>query len=333
MHYFHDLAIFWSAKKRCKHTFSPTLHPLSTVIFATATVLAFVLHRNSRFNFHCYTQREATPTQKLARKCTVTSRNILHERLQSTFTLANQLRWTAQYKLTSEQWPVTRGKWMSSSPTPTHLRAMAHEQRKMDVVFTWMDSPQGSGPWPKKNGCLLHQLTSGQWPVTKEKWMPSSPTPTHLRAMAHEQRKMDVVFTWMNSPQGNGHDQRKMDVFFTWMNSPQGSGPWPKATENGCLLHLHLLPSGQWTMTQGKKTYSSYTPTHLRAVAHDQRKMNVFFIWPNSPEGNSPRPKVNRHILHLAQLTSGQWLATKGKWMSSSSISRSFRRQSARLET
>ena len=32
------------------------------------TVLAFVLLRNSRFNFHCYTQCEATPTQKSARK-------------------------------------------------------------------------------------------------------------------------------------------------------------------------------------------------------------------------------------------------------------------------
>ena len=48
--------------------FSSALHPLSPVIFATATALAFVLLRNSRFNSHCYTQREATPTQKLARK-------------------------------------------------------------------------------------------------------------------------------------------------------------------------------------------------------------------------------------------------------------------------
>ena len=48
--------------------FFPTLHPLSTVIFATATVVAFVLLRNSRFNFHSYTQREATPTQKSDRK-------------------------------------------------------------------------------------------------------------------------------------------------------------------------------------------------------------------------------------------------------------------------
>ena len=41
-------------------------HPLSTVIFATTTILAFVLLHSSRFNFHCYTQREATPTQKSA---------------------------------------------------------------------------------------------------------------------------------------------------------------------------------------------------------------------------------------------------------------------------
>ena len=59
---FYELAIFWSAKKRRgKDTFF--FHPPSpfTVIFATATVLAFVLLRDSRFNFHCYTQREATP--------------------------------------------------------------------------------------------------------------------------------------------------------------------------------------------------------------------------------------------------------------------------------
>ena len=40
---------------------------------------------------HCYTQREATPTQKLARKCAATSRDLLCERLQSAFTLANKL--------------------------------------------------------------------------------------------------------------------------------------------------------------------------------------------------------------------------------------------------
>ena len=85
------------SQKTTQRQFFSTLHPLSTVIFATATVLAFVLLHDSRFNFHCYTQREATPTQKLAWKCAVTACDFLHERLQSAFTLANQLRWIAQY--------------------------------------------------------------------------------------------------------------------------------------------------------------------------------------------------------------------------------------------
>ena len=59
--FFHELTIFWSAKK-------DAMDPLSLVIFATATVVAFVLLRNYRFSFHSYTQREATPTQKSARK-------------------------------------------------------------------------------------------------------------------------------------------------------------------------------------------------------------------------------------------------------------------------
>ena len=48
----------------CNLLIFSTLHPLSPVIFATATEVAFVLLCNSRFNFHCYTQ----PTQKSARK-------------------------------------------------------------------------------------------------------------------------------------------------------------------------------------------------------------------------------------------------------------------------
>jgi len=52
-----------SQPKNGTKTLFPTLHPLSMVIFATATVLAFVLLCDSRFNFHCYTQREAEPTQ------------------------------------------------------------------------------------------------------------------------------------------------------------------------------------------------------------------------------------------------------------------------------
>ena len=46
------------SQKTMQRHFIFTLHPLSTVIFATTTVLAFVLLRNSSFNFHCYTQRE-----------------------------------------------------------------------------------------------------------------------------------------------------------------------------------------------------------------------------------------------------------------------------------
>ena len=56
-----------SQKTTQRHFFS-TLRLPSPESFATATVVAFVLLRNSRFNFHCYTQREATPTQKSDRK-------------------------------------------------------------------------------------------------------------------------------------------------------------------------------------------------------------------------------------------------------------------------
>ena len=43
------------SQKTTQRHFLSTLHPLSPVIFATA----FVLLRNSRFNFHCYTQHNA----------------------------------------------------------------------------------------------------------------------------------------------------------------------------------------------------------------------------------------------------------------------------------
>ena len=77
------------SQKMTQRHFIFTLHPLFTVIFATATVMAFVLLCNSSFNFHCYTQREATPTQKSARKCAATSCDCFAERLQSAFTLLN----------------------------------------------------------------------------------------------------------------------------------------------------------------------------------------------------------------------------------------------------
>ena len=68
-HLFHALAIFSSAGKRCKlKHFLPILHHLSPVILANVTVVAVVLIRNSRYSFHCYTQREAKATQKSPRK-------------------------------------------------------------------------------------------------------------------------------------------------------------------------------------------------------------------------------------------------------------------------
>ena len=54
MHFFlrtRDLLV--NQKTMQSHLFT-TLHPFSPVIFATATVVAFILLYNSRFNFHCY---------------------------------------------------------------------------------------------------------------------------------------------------------------------------------------------------------------------------------------------------------------------------------------
>ena len=69
MHFFplRNYYLLVSQKTTQRHFF-PTCHPLFPVIFANAPVVAFILLRNSIFNFHCYTQREATPTQKSARK-------------------------------------------------------------------------------------------------------------------------------------------------------------------------------------------------------------------------------------------------------------------------
>ena len=81
----HDLPV---SKKHDTDTF---FYPTSPFPGNFCKVVAFVLLHNSRFNFHCYTQREVTPTQKSARKCAATSRDFLRERLQSAFTLTNQL--------------------------------------------------------------------------------------------------------------------------------------------------------------------------------------------------------------------------------------------------
>ena len=86
MHFFHELAIFKSVpppppppkkkeKKKRKEedakTLFPTIHPFSPVIFATATVVAFVLLSNSRFSSHGYTQREATPYSEVGPEMTL----------------------------------------------------------------------------------------------------------------------------------------------------------------------------------------------------------------------------------------------------------------------
>ena len=56
--------LYGRLKNNAETLFFPILDYLPTVIFANATVLL----RNSRSNFHCYTQREPIPMQKLAQK-------------------------------------------------------------------------------------------------------------------------------------------------------------------------------------------------------------------------------------------------------------------------
>ena len=86
-----------SLKNDVKTRFFFILHHLSSVIFANATVMAFLLLCNSTFNFHCYTQHEAMPTQKLAWKWRCDLSWLLCERLRRAFTCANQLHRIAQY--------------------------------------------------------------------------------------------------------------------------------------------------------------------------------------------------------------------------------------------
>ena len=54
--------------RRMMQTLFSILHHRSPIIFANTTVVAFVQLRKPPFNFHCYTQREAMPIQKLAQK-------------------------------------------------------------------------------------------------------------------------------------------------------------------------------------------------------------------------------------------------------------------------
>ena len=79
--------------------FFPTLHPLSPVIFATATVVAFVLLRSYMFSFYCYTQREATPTQKSARKWCFDLSRLFARKMTKGIHSCKPVHWTAQYPL------------------------------------------------------------------------------------------------------------------------------------------------------------------------------------------------------------------------------------------
>ena len=141
MHFFlrtRDLLV--SQKMTLKH-FISTLYPLSMVIFATATVLAFVLLHDSRFSFHCYTQHEATPTQKLARKCAATSHDFFRERLQSAFTLGNQLRWITCHCAHAE----TRfcDFFFKFSPTPLSGKSNSIKYPKISGAFlVWHKSKE-----------------------------------------------------------------------------------------------------------------------------------------------------------------------------------------------
>ena len=69
-----------------RHFFS-TLHPLSPVIFATATVVVFVLLHTSRFNFQ-HSMKQCLLRNR-PRSDAATSCNFLRERLQRAFTRAN----------------------------------------------------------------------------------------------------------------------------------------------------------------------------------------------------------------------------------------------------
>ena len=72
------------SQKTTQRHFFPTFHTLSPVIFATATVVAFVLFRNSRFKKQRLFRNR--PGSDAATSC-----DVLCERLQRALTCANQL--------------------------------------------------------------------------------------------------------------------------------------------------------------------------------------------------------------------------------------------------
>ena len=91
-HLFHELAIFWSAKKRRRDTFLSTLHHLSPVIFLQLQqwwhLYCFAILGSASIVIHSVKQRllRNRPGSDAA-----TSRDFLRKRLQRAFTRANQL--------------------------------------------------------------------------------------------------------------------------------------------------------------------------------------------------------------------------------------------------
>ena len=96
MHFFHELTIFWLAKKRCKDTFFPPSIPFPW----------YFLQLQQWWHLYCFAVLGSTSIvihsmkQHLLRNWpgsdAATSHDFLRERLRRAFTHANQLHWTAQ---------------------------------------------------------------------------------------------------------------------------------------------------------------------------------------------------------------------------------------------
>ena len=119
-----DLLVSQKIDSKTLFFFFSTLRPLFPVVSATATVVAFVLLRNSRFNFLCYTQRGPEVTLRpLATSC---AKNYKGYSL-----VANQLHRTSQqgHPLTTSSLAGAGARsrhagrmfcvlWLPSSPQP-----------------------------------------------------------------------------------------------------------------------------------------------------------------------------------------------------------------------
>ena len=91
-----DLLVSRKTMWRHFFLFSITFPP---VIFANASIMAFLLLHNSTFNFHCYPQCEATPPSEIGPKVTLWPLATSYAKDYKGHSLMqNQLHWTAQYE-------------------------------------------------------------------------------------------------------------------------------------------------------------------------------------------------------------------------------------------